>query len=70
MIDQNAVDAIKSYKEEIGADDSVIMFPPGNRQNPTNMWSNMLGRFFKKHSLEVQSHDFRTTQATEFYKAT
>ena len=30
----------------------------------------MLAKFFKKNKLIVKSHDFRVTQATEFYKAT
>ena len=30
----------------------------------------MLAKFFKKHGHDVKSHDFRVTQATEFYKVT
>ena len=30
----------------------------------------MLAKFFKKHKLNVKSHDFRVTQATEFYRDT
>ena len=30
----------------------------------------MLTKFYKPHGLTVKSHDFRTTSATEYYRAT
>ena len=47
-----------------------VMFPPGDGRNPANKWTKMLAKFFKKHGHDVKSHDFRVTQATEFYKVT
>ena len=70
MIDQTTITAIKDYQDEIGATDTDVMFPPGDGRNPANKWTKMLAKFFKKHGHDVKSHDFRVTQATEFYKVT
>ena len=70
VVDEETVAAIRAYQVEIGADDSDIIFPPGAGRNPANKWTQMVAKFFNKHKLKVKSHDFRVTQATEFYKAT
>ena len=70
VVDAKTIAAIKTYQDERGADNSDIIFPPGDGRDPANKWTQMLAKFFKKHKLNVKSHDFRVTQATEFYKAT
>ena len=44
------------------------MFPGGEGSNPVNKWVKRLSKFYKKHKIKVQSHDFRVTTATEFYE--
>ena len=44
------------------------MFPGGEGSNPVNKWVKRLSKFYKKHGIKVQSHDFRVTTATEFYE--
>ena len=46
------------------------MFPEGEGIDPASKWSIKVSKFFNKHELKVQSHDFRVTQATDFYKKT
>ena len=45
------------------------MFPSGAASNPTNALVLWLSRFYKKHGEVVKSHDFRTTFATNHYRA-
>ena len=70
MLDRETVDAVKAYQDSIGATDSKIMFPAGGGRIEANKWTKVLTKFYKPHGLTVKSHDFRTTSATEYYKAT
>ena len=33
-------------------------------------WVNKINRFFKKHGIDVKTHDFRTTMLTLLYNKT
>ena len=46
------------------------MFEPGNGTNPANKWVKMLHKFYKQRGYDVKSHDFRVSQATDFYNET
>ena len=70
VVNEQTVAAIKAYQVEIGADNSDYIFEPGKGRNPANKWTKKIAKFFKDHNLKVKSHDFRVTQATEYYKAT
>ena len=61
---------IKTYKYESNAADDAIMFEPGNGTNPANKWVKMLSKFYKQRGYNVKSHDFRVSQATDFYNET
>ena len=54
----------------MGASDSKDMFEAGFGSNPANKWTKMLTKFYDAYGMKVKSHDFRTTQVTDFYKAT
>ena len=45
------------------------MFTSGGAATPSNVLLKWLTRVFKKHGKTVQSHDFRATKLTHFYKA-
>ena len=44
-----------------------MMFPAGDGTNPANKWTKMLTKFYDAYGMKVKSHDFRTTQLTDFY---
>lgn len=69
-IDEETVNAILAYQVEINAKDEDEMFEPGEGKDPANKWVKKLKKFFKKHGLDVKSHDFRVTQATNYYEST
>ena len=47
------------------------MFPGGAGQDPCNKWIKRLSKFWKKNGgLNIKSHDFRVTTATEYYEHT
>ena len=43
------------------------MFKPGSGVDQTLDQGRWLHRFFERHNLDVQSHDFRTSQATRHF---
>ena len=43
------------------------MFKPRDGPDPTNDHARWLRRFFQSYDLDVQSHDFRTSQATRHF---
>ena len=45
------------------------MFEPSKSDRPASKWVKALSRFFKKHNLDVMSHDFRATFATDLYNS-
>ena len=45
------------------------MFKPGSGKDPTLNHGRWLKRFFDCYNLDVQSHDFRTSQATRYFAA-
>ena len=45
------------------------MFPSGDSIDPANKWVWKISNFYRKHNMKVKSHDFRVTQATEYYRA-
>ena len=59
--------AVKLYQDDINGSDDTVMFEPGSRRNPANKTVKQLSRFYKKHSLNVMSHDFRTTKLTDLW---
>ena len=61
---------IISYKRETNAADDDEMFEPGNGINPANKWVKILRKFYKQRGYDVKSHDFRVSQATDFYNET
>ena len=52
------------------AKDDDVMFVAGKGDNPARDHARWLQRFFQKKNEDVQSHDFRTTKATDLYKVT
>ena len=66
---QEAYDAVVNYQKSIKAGDDDVMFKPQERGDPTNAQSRWLSRFFARHELDVQSHDFRVSLASRHYKA-
>ena len=70
LIDDETVKAVLAYKQAINAKDEDVMFAAGGGHDPANIWVTRLNRFFKKHNMKVKSHDFRVTQATDFFTAT
>ena len=70
MIDQETVDAIIAYQQERNANDDDVMFQAGDGVNPSDKWVKRLSKFFAKHGLKVKSHDFRVTQASDYYEKT
>ena len=69
-IDQGTVDVIIAYKRETNAADDAEMFEAGNGTNPANKWVKILRKFYKQRGYDVKSHDFRVSQATDFYNET
>jgi integrase len=69
-IPSEVYEAVKRYQQALGAKDSQVMFEPSKGKEPTNRWVHAIERFFEKHSLEVTSHDFRTTFITSLYNKT
>ena len=69
-IDQSTVNVILDYKREKVAADDACMFEPGKGTNPANKWVKILRKFFKQRGLDVKSHDFRVSTATDFYNET
>ena len=69
-IDQGTANVIIAYKFEKGAADDACMFEPGHGTNPANKWVKMLRKFYKQRGHDVKSHDFRVSQATDFYNET
>ena len=47
--------------------DDQVMFESGPPDNPTSRWILKLTRFFDRHGIVVQSHDFRATMITDYY---
>ena len=47
-----------------------MMFPPGQKRNPTNKYVKWIKEFFAKFGEDVLSHDFRATTITNHYKET
>ena len=68
--DQVAYDAVEAYQKEINAKDEDMMFPPGQKRNPTNKYVKWIKEFFAKFGEDVLSHDFRATTITNHYKET
>ena len=46
------------------------MFQAGDGVNPSDKWVKRLSKFYAKHGLKVKSHDFRVTQATDYFEQT
>ena len=52
------------------ASPETIMFTPGEGEHKTSKWCNKVRRFFASKGIKgVQTHDFRSTLATNLYKA-
>ena len=39
VVDKKTIAAIKAYQDERGADNSDIIFPPGDGRDPANKWT-------------------------------
>ena len=46
MINQETIDAVKAYQNDMGSSDSDIMFDAGDGRNPANKWTLKVNRFF------------------------
>ena len=68
--DQDAYDAVVDYQKSTKAHDDAVMFAPASGNVPTRNHARWIQRFFEKHGEDIQSHDFRATRATKYYKAT
>lgn len=67
QITPDVVESVKAYQQSSRKSDDQVMFKSGPEGNETSRWIMSLTRFFQKHSIAVQSHDFRTTMITDFY---
>ena len=70
VVSEDVIKAVKDYQTFAGSSDSDIMFTPGPTNQPTAKWIKKISRFFKKHGIAVQTHDFRTTMLTWLYNKT
>lgn len=71
FLNDEAIQAVKTYQADIGAKADDIMFEPGATPGAeTSRWSKQVSSFFKKYGLKVTTHDFRTTMITSFYNET
>ena len=67
QITPDVVESVKAYQQSSRKSDDQVMFKSGPEGNETSRWIMSLTRFFQKHNIAVQSHDFRTTMITNFY---
>ena len=68
-VSTKTVNAVIAYRDELEAKDSDIMFPGGKSKDPVNPWVKKIKRYYEKHGFpNVQTHNFRSTKATNFYK--
>ena len=71
FLNDEAIQAVKTYQADIGAKADDIMFEQGATPGAeTARWSTYVSSFFKKYGLKVTTHDFRTTMITSFYNET
>ena len=62
-------DAVVAYQTNRKRKDDDFMFKPGDSNDPAQPTATRLKRFFAKHGIDVLSHDFRVTSATNHYAA-
>ena len=70
VLDQELVNVFKAYQQERNAIDDDVMFQAGDGADPSNKWTKIISKFFDKHGMRVKSHDFRVTQATDYFEQT
>ena len=62
------MDAVEAYRRQEDALHDAVIFTSKGAVTSSNALPKWLRYFFKKHGKTVQSHDFRTTKATHYYK--
>ena len=62
------VDAVEAYRRQEDAPHDAVIFTSKGAVTSSNTLRAWLKYFFKKHGKTVQSHDFRATKATHYYK--
>ena len=67
VFDKTVIGAVYAYQQHAKADDDDAMFPPASGDDPARNHARWIQRFFANKGVDVQSHDFRTTQATNYY---
>ena len=71
IITEETYQLIQNFKEKKKLKQSDFLFAPGeNRGDPANIWVKFLTRYFNRHGIKIQTHDFRKSMATEIFNDT
>ena len=69
-ISETSYNAVENFIDASKASLDTIMFTPGEGRHKTSKWCKKVSRFFCRKGVKgVQTHDFRSTLATNLYKA-
>ena len=63
------VEAVEAYRAQEKAEHDAVIFTSEGAVTSSNTLLQWLKYFYKKHGKTVQSHDFRHSKTTHFYRA-